>query len=172
MTCIVAVKTPEGKLIFGAERMVTLSETRYILSPDPKISRRSGLTVGAAGDSQACDYVVHRFKAPKWRPDYLREAYFPELLNSLEKKGACFLGDNDLELIVGYAQELFTARVDSNKFSLEPVSHFVAIGSGGDVAYGAAVALNATTAKKLKRAIKIACDSCPGCGGSIDVIES
>jgi ATP-dependent protease HslVU (ClpYQ) peptidase subunit len=149
----------EGDRVFlGADSACTWGDDTQLTCTNRKVFRLGPFLVGAAGNGRFGDIVEHVFVPPKHlrRIDadkYLRTVFIDALREAASKSGILHRKDNvdgsDFELLIGYAGRLFL--VDSDFMVNEPRESFAAIGSGGNVAWGALSAMDVTVMAPRKR---------------------
>lgn len=188
MTVIVASKLKNGKLVLGADRRITSSAGKY-RSPVPKIEKRQGLIIGAAGDSYAGAIVQSICIFPARDQalstlEYLYISVMPELVRQLRVNNIMHPADNRLNVeldnedagisvLLGLDNKLFEIMIDSRLFAIEPVPTPYAIGSGAPYALGAMTAMDKSkisVPNRIKEAIRIASVYDQHCDSEVDFV--
>lgn len=188
MTCIVTSKLKNGKLIMGAERRITSSTGMY-RSPVPKIEKRQGVLIGAAGHSYTGAIIQSTFIFPdrsagETSLNYLYTVLMPSLVSYLrgisimhpmENRLNVEISDQDagISVLLGLDHMLFEIMIDSTNFAIEPVPTPYAVGSGGSYALGAMTAMSKSkisVPNRIKEAIRIASLHDSHCDAEVDFI--
>jgi ATP-dependent protease HslVU (ClpYQ) peptidase subunit len=115
---------------------------------------------GVAGDYRAAQIVQYSLSVCEPGDDalsYLIREFVPELRKALEDGGRMGtkdgLEDSELTALVGLRGKLFKVQRDASV--LEPMNGILAIGSGGEVAYGVLRASTDSPEERIKRALEI-----------------
>lgn len=148
MTCVVAVTGPNGRMIFGADSLVSYDEdgTYASVSAETKVWRDGPYLFGAAGSSRACQIARYAFRAPApvgrgERLDRFMATTFVDALRKVMFEGGHMLlveesrEEMDGTFLVGVRGTLYTIR---DWFDFDRLSEsYAAIGSGTRPALGA-----------------------------------
>lgn len=188
MTCIVSSKLKNGKLILGAERRITGSSGMY-RSPVPKIEKRQGILIGAAGHSYTGAIIQSTFIFPTRDSgvsslDYLYTILMPSLVSYLRSTSIMHPTENRLNVetddddagisvLLGLDHQLFEIMIDSTNFAIEPVPTTYAIGTGGSYALGAMTVMHKSkisVPNRIKEAIRIASLYDHHCDSEVDFV--
>lgn len=174
MTCIVAIS--DGKRVYmGGER--GNSDTYTIVSSTaPKIFECGSYLIGYAGNSGISQAVIYNFEFPPLgkttRIDsHMLQVFIPKL--------RAFVKDNDIKIpeneddnasfIVGVKGRVY--EIDLSDFQCIEYTE-VAIGSGGNYAYGSLYSsIGKDPISRIKEAVEAAIIYSPTCQGPIDLLE-
>lgn len=152
MTAIIVDCTSKGKLIFAADRRETEGDNKA-KSVMPKVIRhKNGMLMGAAGDSDICDYLMYGLNYPKIDIDPILYVYHklqPFIYNTLNRKNWLECAANIV--LVGVKGRVFSISIgkddkEDRVAGVMPTMIAVpcAIGSAGQITLAAYKAIQVT----------------------------
>lgn len=183
MTCIAVMRGLDGKLWMAGDRRLSWDH-KYQSLVRPKVSKRNGILVGAAGTSHLCTELVDLFKFPRLTKKddpfvYAHNKMLPAFMKHLKKKSELSLGsknpweDTSMTSLVCINDTVFEFEVREGVPSLEIVDAPIAIGSGGTVATGAILAQGNVDPKEvLSNALHVVAEVKACCDNNIDIIHN
>lgn len=141
MTCIVALKTLDGRVVMGADSAGSDSWTLVVLK-DPKIYRVGEMLIGFTSSFRMGQLLGHSLSLPEHHADVPVEKYmttiFADAVRSCLKTGGFAKKENEAEaggtFLVAYRGRIFT--VQDNYSAIENGRDFDACGSGFMLALG------------------------------------
>lgn len=194
MTCIVAIKTKNNKVMMGAERLVTCRGHKEEMKK-PKIRKRNGIIIAGTGDGHLCSLIVDMFPIPPVIPEdisifqYMHEIFRPALieyliLNKYFREDALYIPrHNTADFLIGVSGQVWECLINTSEetdftiISVDSLNTPTATGSGGAFAKGALDALYSLKKSELddrtiiKKSIQAAINCSTGSGGKIDIVE-
>lgn len=171
MTCIAAIKHPDGAIHLAADREQTQGWIKVNLG-EPKIFKREKFVYGVCGYSRIADIMRRVFNEPPRLADqdtlrYISGVWVNAWRQCLQECGVKHITENEdrqnSSILMVYEGRMFAV---SSNFSVTECLDYLAMGSGGDVAMGALYA-----AKDVVMAVSAAIEHAVGCGGSVDLME-
>lgn len=180
MTCIVAVKRPDGGIVMGADAAGSDGWTMVSLK-DPKIFRVGAMLIGYTTSFRMGQLLGYGLALPEHHQDVPVEKYmassFIDAVRTCLKNGGYAKRENEIEsggtFLVGYRNRIFAVQHDYAV--TECGRDFDACGSGFMLAMGS---LHATAAlgglepaHRVKMALSAAEDFCATVRGPMDVQE-
>ena len=163
MTTVMAVKNDEGVIMAGDSRSSDSSSRPWCAE---KIRQVGPFLVGGAGDSAACDAILHLWNPPKLlAKDYDNLLHFmvtkvvPSLRGAIEDSKYVKAENGDgWTLLFSIDCEIFCIEDDYSV--IRPLFDAGSIGSGGQYALGAY-----RSGANIERAMMVAAENDPGSGG-------
>lgn len=149
MTCIAAIEY-RYRVHMAGDSAVSWGDSTYSTAA-PKVVKRGGVVLGAAGDAKACDLAV-RADWPRYDGEepsgWVSTVLWPVL-------ALCARRSSELELIVGVGGHLYL--LDGSGAVMRPRHGYAAVGSGQDAAMGALYALHTgQPRRRLRTALEAA----------------
>ncbi len=190
-TCLAVVRHA-NKLFFAGDRRISWNFSQAQIAPRPKVTMLDGILRAGTGTSVLCDEFTDLFKAPKLTKKddsfmYVQHKLLPSFLKHLRdrgwvRKGECKLtkfeeADLSATCLVGIGTDLYELDISQDLIAVGAISSPFAAGCGGQLAWGALLALEKTAPDmkpedKLKIALNAAAEVSPGCDSNIDIIHN
>ena len=180
MTCIVALKGADGKIIMGSDSAGSDSWSLIVLR-DPKIYRVGGMLLGFTTSFRMGQLLGHSLSLPEHHSDVPVERYmttlFMDAVRRCLKDGGYAKRENDVEaggtFLVAYKGRIF--QVQDNYSIIENGRDFDACGSGFMLALGSlhSTAEWSDAAKRVQNALSAAESFCASVRGPMrmEVLE-
>lgn len=177
MTCIAAIKDPNGDIHMGADSQISCGNDLHD-AVEPKIFLRNAFLYGVAGPHRIHNILKHSFTEPPRHMHqdamaYLVNDWVPAWMQCLDRHGQRKIENNlhsqdSAWILIAHDTRLFAVAYDLSVMEVwEP---FYAMGSGSDIARGALNILCMIPNEldyhaKLSYAIGAAMRYNAGCGG-------
>lgn len=184
MTCIVALKADDGRVIMGADSAG--ADERCVLTlKEPKIARVGGALIGYTSSFRMGQLLAHSLTLPEHHADVPVEKYmatsFVNAVRNCFKDGGYSKRENDIEsggtFLIAYRGRIF--HVQDNYSVIESAESFDSCGSGFLAALGSLHSTNPALLdldpmKRVQLALDAAQRFCVGVRGPmhIDVLEA
>lgn len=192
-TCIAVLQNKKTKkLIMAGDRRVSWGASQAQAMPHPKISKRAGLLMGATGDGDLCDLIVHIMEIDV-QSDLDNMTFFHQYLYEKIKTLLLYKGYGDehgilriptdlsSEILIGRQKELYSIIIENpenegtnlyGNISIGQLNVPYATGCGGSLAWGSLLTtkdLKISEEDRLTIALKVAASVSPGCDANIDI---
>lgn len=168
MTVIVAI-ADRGRVIMGGDSALTDEDFSQLSMAETKVFRQGEFLVGASGSSRGGQLIRFRFKPPKHPPrmdpdKYMATLWVDELRRVFKDGGHLYFEEAGSEessgtnALIGYRGSIWVMY--GADFQVERVRDpYLAIGSGGPIAFGALHATQTEGAKRgrVEAALRAAC---------------
>lgn len=186
MTCISVCRNKDGRLMMAGERKLTIGEELVQYMSKPKIMKRDGILIGAAGGGNLSSIFVEVMKIPKVIPDTTEYMYvtfykavYQELkaMNFVNTAGELNIPEPmECTVLVCVNNLLYRVNIcgpdkkgNTGYIAVDEMETPFAIGSGAMVATTSLLkdiggSSKLLTRKHLVSAIKLACQIDPFCG--------
>lgn len=195
-TCIAVCRNKSGRLMMAGDRRASWDYSKAQVTARPKISKRSGMLLGATGDGFLCSLFVDVMDIPKYKDSqdldkYMFNDFYNAIYNELVNHGLAeehnllkIPSDMSCELIVGFKNKVFIASIENSETEKEFPNGTIAIdevsvpyaAGCGDSAEKVLHYILATkgyiTKDDLKKAVEVIGESSPGCDSNVDVLVS
>lgn len=177
MTCIAAIKAPNGDIHMGADGLISCGYDLHD-AVEPKIFLRNAFLYGVAGPHRIHNILKHSFSEPPKAVNqdamtYLVNDWVPAWMNCLDRHGQRQIKNNlhsqdGAWILIAHDMRLFAVAYDLSV--MEVWEQFYAMGSGSDIARGALSILclfpnEFDYMAKINYAINAASRYNAGCGG-------
>lgn len=179
MTCIVALKDQDGKIVIAGERQATDIDNIVILST-PKVWQHGNYIFGFAGTMEGERFKLN-FEPPMVDPEIVDEELDAFMNKTFAKAVAKFYDkyrvdtskDAELCMLIGINGKIYEHNASDMTFS-SYASDYMAIGSGAPYALGVLYANGSkkSLVARAQEAVEAAILFSSTCGGTIDIISS
>jgi ATP-dependent protease HslVU (ClpYQ) peptidase subunit len=178
MTCILAVRNTNNRIILAGDRRITADDEIYTM-PQAKITKKNDVLLGVCGDAGLCQLILNNLRVPIPFNDtakYVNFAFINSIKNLL-KQQPFDITESDVLLIVN--QEAWIVEIDVTKedqritYNASPTEIPVAIGTGAIATRAAYLASSETnTKKRIQHAFDITASMLSSVDNQIDLIQT
>lgn len=173
---VVAGLVSGGKVWMASDSLISEGKDIFETRLSPKTFAWDGFVFGVVGDARAVDLIYAVFEPPEptLADDYVYmvDQFVEELRKMLEKRDERKI---DFTMLVGHNGVIYI--VDTDYSVCVPTSPYFAIGGGSSFALASLAATSAVgkikdPAKRVEKAVAIACKRRADCGGRIIVTSN
>lgn len=178
MTCIVGL-VEDGAVYMGGDSL-GVEGWRGVLHRRPKVMRRDGMLIGAAGDRILHDVLRYapdpfpQFVAGEDPDAYVATVFVPRMCAMLEAAGGLRRESNELSISGGVMLGLpggHLVRIDRSGAVIHSALDYDAIGSGNDVALGSLYTSTTAPAERILIALRAAAEFDRSVRGPFEVLK-